>query len=149
MFEIISNAIKYIFVTAIYFFMFSIIRLIYLDIKQSRMGSIVDDNPYIKLVNRSNTLSFQVEEYYSVCDGLTLGRSPKADVAFPDPYLSSVHIIFKSEDGFWSVIDNNSTNGSYVNGERITNVPCAVKTGDLIKCGQLMFIFVEPIENVD
>lgn len=147
MFELISNAIKYIFLTAIYFFMFSIIRLIYLDIKQSRMGSIIDDNPYIKLVNRSNTLSFRVEEYYSVGDGMTLGRSPRADIAFPDPFLSAVHIVFREEDGYWSVLDNNSTNGSFVNGERITNVPCAVKTGDLIKCGQLMFIFVEPSVN--
>ncbi len=147
MFEIISNAIKYIFVTAIYFFMFSIIRLIYLDIKQSRLGSIVDDNPYIKIVNRVSTLPFKVEEYYSVNDGMTLGRSPKADIAFPDPFLSAVHIIFKYENDYWTVVDNSSTNGCYVNGEKISASPCAVKTGDIIKCGQLMFIFIEPNEE--
>ncbi len=147
MFEVISNAVKYIFVTAIYFFMFSIIRLIYLDIKQSRMGSIVDDKPYIKLVNRSNTLPFRVEEYYTVDKGLSIGRSPKADVAFPDPFLSSIHAVFSEHDGYWSIADNNSTNGTFVNGEKIGDDPCALKTGDLIKCGQLMFIFIEPVED--
>lgn len=147
MFELISGLVKYLFVTAIYFFMFSIIRLIYLDIKHNRMGSVVDDNPYIKLMNRRNTVPFRVDEHYTIKDKCTMGRSPKADIALADPFMSQIHIQFlKDEDG-WSVVDNNSTNGTFVNGEKISSEPCAVKTGDLIKCGQLIFIFVEPVEE--
>ena len=47
----------------------------------------------------------------------------------------------------FTIIDNNSTNGTFVNGEKIGAEPCALKTGDLIKIGQLIFIFVEPTED--
>lgn len=145
MFEFLSGLIKYLFVTAIYFFMFSIIRLIYLDIKQSRMGTINDDNPYIKLVNRRSSVPFRVEESYTIKEGTTIGRGGAAEITIPDPFLSNVHLqFFTDDDGFWNVADNNSTNGSFVNGERVLRDPCAVKTGDLIKIGQLNFIFVEP-----
>ncbi len=145
MYEILANIIKYLFVTAIYFFMFSIIRLIYLDIRRSRMGTIRDDNPYLKLLNRRNDLPFRVEESYSIQDKTTLGRGAEADITIPDPFLSGVHMQFIKEDDSWAVLDNNSTNGTMVNGDSIQKEPCALKTGDLIKAGQLNFIFVEPI----
>ena len=144
MFEILSGIIKYIFVTAIYFFMFAIIRLIYFDIKRSRMGTIIDDEPYIKLINRRDTLKFRVEESYTIKDKTTVGRGAKASLIIPDPFLSSVHVQFKKEGNDFLLIDNKSTNGSFVNGEKLGKEPCLIKTGDLIKIGQLMFIFVEP-----
>lgn len=145
MYEILANIIKYLFVTAIYFFMFSIIRLIYLDIRRSRMGTVSDDNPYLKLLNRRADLSFRVEESYSVADKTTLGRGAEADITIPDPFLSGIHMQFIKEEENWAVLDNDSTNGTIVNGDQIEKEPCALKTGDLIKAGQLNFIFVEPI----
>ncbi len=144
MFEFLASIIKYLFVTAIYFFMFSIIRLIYFDIKRTRMGTVIDDEPYIKLINRRNTIKFRVEESYSIKDKVTVGRGAKASVIIPDPFLSSVHVQFRKEGNDFVIIDNNSTNGTFVNGEKLSNEPCLIKTGDLIKIGQLMFIFVEP-----
>ena len=148
MYEILATVIKYLFVTAIYFFMFSIIRLIYLDIRQSRMGTVTDDNPYLKILNHRNTLPFRVEESYAVGDKTTLGRNSQSDIAIPDPFLSSVHLQFiKEGKDSWAVLDNASTNGTVVNGDKIENEPCALKTGDIISAGQLKFIFVEPTEN--
>lgn len=145
MYEFLVNIIKYLFVTAIYFFMFSIIRLIYLDIRRSRMGSIRDDRPYIKLLNRRTDLNFRVEESYTINDKTTLGRGAEASITIADPFLSGVHLQFIKEGDDWAVIDNDSTNGTMVNGEIIEKEPCAVKTGDLIKAGQMNFIFVEPV----
>ena len=144
MFEILSTIVKYIFVTAIYFFMFSIIRLVYFDIKRNRMGTIVDDEPYLKLVNRRSTLKFRVEESYSIRDKSTVGRGARADIIIADPFLSSVHVQFLREGDSFVLVDNNSTNGTFVNGEKVEGEPCLIKTGDLIKIGQLMFIFVDP-----
>ncbi len=144
MFEILSSIIKYAFVTAIYFFMFGIIRLIYFDIKRTRMGSVIDDEPYIKLINRRSTLKFRVEESYSIKDKSTVGRGAKASIIIPDPFLSSVHAQFRKEGDGFVLIDNDSTNGTFVNGEKLEDAPCLIKTGDLIKIGQLMFIFVYP-----
>ena len=147
MFEVISTIVKYIFITIIYFFMFSIIRLIYLDIKQSRLGSVFDDGVYIKLMNKRHTVPFSVEETYNIKDGSVIGRGARADIMIPDPFLSTAHAVFKKEEDMFTIADNNSTNGTFVNGEKITAEPCALKTGDLIKAGQLIFIFVEPAEE--
>ncbi len=147
MFELISTLLKYVFITIIYFFMFSIIRLIYLDIKQSRLGSVIDDSVYIKLMNKRHTVPFMVEETYNIKDGSVIGRGAKASIIISDPFMSTVHAVFKKEGDMFTIADNNSTNGTFVNGERIGAEPCALKTGDLIKVGQLIFIFVEPTED--
>ena len=149
MYEIISGLLKYLFITAIYFFMFSIIRLIYLDIKHSRMGTVVDDDPYIKLMNRIKSVPFRVEESYSIKSKYTIGRGAKNDISIPDPFMSTLHAQFLKVHDAWTLVDNKSTNGTFVNGEQLGNAPCALKTGDLIKIGQLMFVFVEPIFNED
>ena len=149
MFEIISGLLKYLFITAIYFFMFAILRLIYLDIKHSRMGTVVDDNPYIKLMNRIKSVPFRVEESYSIKNKSTIGRGAKSDIIIPDPFMSNIHAQFLKIDDMWTLVDNESTNGTFVNGEQIGDDPCAIKTGDLIKIGQLMFVFVEPIFDED
>ena len=147
MFELVSTLLKYVFVTIIYFFMFSIIRLIYLDIKQSRLGSVIDDSVYIKLMNKRHTVPFMVEETYNIKDGSVIGRGAKANIVISDPFMSTIHATFKKVDNFYTISDNNSTNGTFVNGEKIGAEPCAIKTGDLIKLGQLIFIFVEPTEE--
>ncbi len=73
MFNILSLLFKYIFIIIIYMFIFSIIRLIYLDIKG--MGSIaMEDDTYLKLINRKDSLPYKIEEYYSIEENLTLGR---------------------------------------------------------------------------
>lgn len=135
---------KYLMVLVVFFFMYSIIRMIYLDIKKSRMGTVNDDRPYIKLLNRRHSLSFQVEELYSVQDRMTLGRGLHSDITIRDPYLSTLHIQFLEKEGQWYVLDNKSTNGTEVNGNYIKGTSSPLKTGDLIRLGQLQFIFMEP-----
>ena len=148
MFGILSDIMKYIFITIIYYFMFSIIKLISLDIKNGRMGAFKDDQPFIKpLCNRSKN-SFKVEEMYNLEDGFIVGRGKKANIMIKDPFLSASHAEFsKDSDDEWQISDLKSTNGTYVNEEKIEKEPCAIKTGDIIKMGQLSYIFVKPKEE--
>ena len=111
------------------------------------MGSIIDDSTYIKLMNKRNTVPFPVEESYNIDNNTTIGRGAKSKITIMDPFLSTIHAQFKKDNSGFSIIDNGSTNGTFVNGEKINNEPCALKTGDLIKMGQLIFIFVEPVEE--
>lgn len=138
---------KYAMVLVVFFFMYSIIRMIYLDIKKSRMGTVNDDRPYIKLLNRRHSLSFHVEELYSVQDGMTLGRGLHSDITIRDPYLSTLHIQFLEKEEKWYILDNKSTNGTEVNGDYIRGTSAPLKTGDLIRLGQLQFIFMEPTKQ--
>jgi protease PrsW len=74
---------------------------------------------------------------YEITDGyLTFGRSEKCNVQFaPDERIvSSNHAYIQFlNDGFY-LVDNNSTNGSFVNGERVQKI--RLNSGDKIGFGR-------------
>ena len=47
-----------------------------------------------------------------------IGRSSRVDVVFADDSVSGRHATLDRRDGAWSIADHDSTNGSYVDGER-------------------------------
>jgi pSer/pThr/pTyr-binding forkhead associated (FHA) protein len=51
---------------------------------------------------------------------LSIGRTNQADIAINDPGLSRVNSFLENKDGEVWIYDENSTNGTFVNGERIT-----------------------------
>jgi hypothetical protein len=62
-----------------------------------------------------------------------IGRSPECDLALPVPAVSKVHAEVQFQDGRWWLIDLQSRNGTYLNGERIDRAPlptsCKVELG--------------------
>jgi pSer/pThr/pTyr-binding forkhead associated (FHA) protein len=58
-------------------------------------------------------------------------------VRLPLPDVSRRHCRFVWRDGVWQVIDMNSLNGVFVNGERVQQVP--LRTGDMIRLGGFTF----------
>lgn len=72
---------------------------------------------------------------YRVEDVLMLGRSPQADIVVDDPYASEFHMRFVTGDEGLVLHDLGSTNGSYVNGRRVTAPQVLVK-GDAVQVGK-------------
>jgi serine phosphatase RsbU (regulator of sigma subunit) len=66
---------------------------------------------------------------------ITIGRSPGQDIVLRDPFVSRQHAIVIKEDGTYTVVDQNSSHGTYVNGVRVQRV--ALKSGDLLQLGSL------------
>lgn len=67
---------------------------------------------------------------------IVIGRSAGADIRLPFRTVSEVHATIRLEGGDYFVIDNNSTNGTRVNGERlIPDRPKALRNGDEIEVG--------------
>jgi hypothetical protein len=66
---------------------------------------------------------------------VTLGRGGRADIRISDPTrkLSRCHAAFCFDGERVMIVDLNSTNGTYLNGERIESAPIA--EGDLIEMG--------------
>jgi V8-like Glu-specific endopeptidase len=67
---------------------------------------------------------------------ITIGRHPLSDVRF-DPQedlVSTRHAELRAADGVWTIHDQDSTNGTFVNGERI-HEPRRVGAGDTISLG--------------
>ena len=51
---------------------------------------------------------------------ITIGRTEQNDVCFSSPVVSSKHAILSYKNGKWIVQDTNSSNGTFVNGQRVT-----------------------------
>ena len=65
---------------------------------------------------------------------IMIGRDTKCDVSMMDEALSAHHARLSHHHGQWWLEDLNSTNGTYLNREKLTT-PAVVITGDLFKCG--------------
>lgn len=67
---------------------------------------------------------------------LTVGRNPQNNVVLSDPMVSVRHLELRQYDnGQYSAIDLNSTNGTYVNGQRIQG-EVLLRRGDKVRIGQ-------------
>jgi hypothetical protein len=72
---------------------------------------------------------------FAVRGGVVLGRSSDADIVLADPYASDFHLRFGTENGDVIVNDLGSTNGTYVNGRRISS-PVTLSRGDAVQVGK-------------
>ncbi len=67
-------------------------------------------------------------------DEATIGRNLDCSIPVPDIKLSRIHCIVTNEGGDFQVLDNNSTNSTYVNGNKI-EIITSLKEGDVIEIG--------------
>ena len=51
---------------------------------------------------------------------LHFGRNDDNDIVIPSKYVSKYHGVFQKENGVWKIIDNQSTNGLLINGNRFS-----------------------------
>src|SRR5919197_5407369 len=68
-------------------------------------------------------------------ESITLGRAATNDLALSDTYVSNVHARIFMKDGSWWVEDLGSTNGTYMNRDKVA-VPTPVGPGDQIRLGK-------------
>nr|WP_223875333.1 FHA domain-containing protein [Nanchangia anserum] len=66
---------------------------------------------------------------------IRVGRSAACSLVIDDSYASSQHARFYKSDGVWHVEDLGSTNGTFVDGERLTS-PRQLAIGMEVRIGQ-------------
>ena len=70
----------------------------------------------------------------------TLGREQKDNtVVLDNPQISRRHVQIVNQNGVYTVSDLRSTNGTFVNGQRVTTAP--LNDGDLLNIGPYRFMF--------
>jgi DNA-binding NtrC family response regulator len=85
-------------------------------------------------------------------DLITFGRGPeraatrarsgavrRLDVRLPGGTVSSAHARLTRSEAGWVLVDESSKNGTFVNGERITQA--ALRDGDLLEIGPVLLVF--------
>lgn len=96
-------------------------------------------SPGFLVVDEGRTLSSVVP----LRDGLTIGRNMGCDLVIDEANVSRVHARVVCRSGEWCIEDNNSTNGLYVNGQRVDAVK--LQFGDEIKIGTARLIYKETL----
>lgn len=77
-----------------------------------------------------------LRRYYNLQDDTVtdLGRSPEATIAIDDTSVSRIHARIECRDHAWWIVDTGSSNGTFVNAERIDQR--RLQHGDRILLGQ-------------
>ncbi len=125
------NIIKLLFLLLLFLFLWQIARSI-----RSHVGSNPGtqiEGPGVELViltgeGEANRVRIRPQ-------GHVIGRSSDADIQISDPYSSEFHARVGMQDGQVVVYDLGSTNGTYVNGRRVTS-PTSVSCGDTVQIGK-------------
>lgn len=128
--DVILALLRIIFLGLVYLFVWQVARAIgsHLGIsvrRQRKEGSRV-------LFVRSES---QQGQEFEVGDVVVLGRSDETDVVLDDPYASEFHLRLVSQENGMMLHDLGSTNGTYVNGRRVS-APTELKRGDTIQVGK-------------
>lgn len=72
-------------------------------------------------------------------DTLTIGRSSESALVIRDDYTSSHHARLLLRGDSWAIQDLDSTNGTFVAGQRVTGGPVGLSLGTPIKVGATTF----------
>jgi ABC transport system ATP-binding/permease protein len=59
---------------------------------------------------------------FAPSDDVVIGRDVRADVRIPHPRISRSHVILRYLDGGWVAVDDNSSNGIFVEDQRVQSV---------------------------
>ena len=89
------------------------------------------------------------EEYLIVDQSpFRVGRRPENDAQISRPDVSGVHAEFRFENDAWWLHDNKSTNGTFLNGKRMTD-PICLKIGDIVHFATQGYQVVPSVENAE
>jgi pSer/pThr/pTyr-binding forkhead associated (FHA) protein len=69
---------------------------------------------------------------------IRIGRDTNCDLSMMDETMSAHHARIVHHHGQWWLEDLNSTNGTYLNREKLTT-PAVIISGDEFKCGNTLF----------
>lgn len=89
------------------------------------------------------------KSFFLAKESTVLGRELTAEICIGETHISRRHTEFKvTKDGI-QVMDLGSTNGTYVNDQKVES-PVTIKDGDLIRCGSTILKFLREgkIENI-
>jgi len=99
-------------------------------------ASVVADVPVTLIVKRRGEPDLPAV----VFDGprVVIGRGSACDLRVPDTSISGRHASIRAHGAQWVVVDEGSTNGTRLNGEKLaTQSPRPLKTGDLLLLGRI------------
>lgn len=140
LYTILASLFKYIFVIIVLYFIYLIVRMIYLDIEQMPTDS-RGSGAYLHLITSKKKLNFDVQSEYPLYQTNTIGRDAGNHIAIAYPFLSGHHATIFLRDGSYFIQDLGSANGTLLNGSRVEG-ELPLKNKDIISLVDLEFVFM-------
>ena len=104
--------------------------------------SISEDNTVLRIIGGPAS----GEEHVLEKNEYTIGRTASASLVVPDIMISRNHVRIYAENGDWHIQDLNSTNGTWIQGNRLSDiVPLPMKTA--VRIGDTLFEVFRPEEE--
>jgi pSer/pThr/pTyr-binding forkhead associated (FHA) protein len=128
--NIVFIGLRYLFVGLLYIFLILVVRAIYRDMRKKK------EQPQLVVI----TADRNVGARYMLSGEVLIGRAANSSVVIDDTYASQQHARIYASNGAYCVEDLGSTNGTYVNGRKIS-YPLELRVGDRIKIGKTVFEF--------
>ncbi len=69
-----------------------------------------------------------------------IGADPRCGIVVDDPLASATHAVISGRSGYFKIIDRNSTNGVFVDGERVLGERM-LRTGMRLRIGHTTFVW--------
>lgn len=137
--NIVFIGLRYLFVGLLYVFLILVVRGIYRDMREpepARARRKKKEQPQLVVI----TADRNVGARYVLSDEVSIGRAANSSVPIDDTYASQQHARIYPSNGAYCVEDLGSTNGTYINGRKIS-YPLELRVGDRIKIGKTVFEF--------
>jgi pSer/pThr/pTyr-binding forkhead associated (FHA) protein len=139
--NIVFIGLRYLFVGLLYIFLILVVRAIYRDMREpaepsARARRKKKEQPQLVVI----TADRNVGARYMLSGEVLIGRAANSSVVIDDTYASQQHARIYASNGAYCVEDLGSTNGTYVNGRKIS-YPLELRVGDRIKIGKTVFEF--------
>jgi len=131
---------RILFVVLIYLFLLRILTVMLADLRSKGiLPKTESDYGCLEVLNGSGMLP-KGRKIRIDSRGLTIGRGKYNDIVIPDHYCSLQHAELKHSNGITTIEDLGSTNGTWVNGERI-DTQVQLVPNDFIKIGSVTFLY--------
>ncbi|MEX0833397.1 MAG: FHA domain-containing protein [Actinomycetota bacterium] len=135
--------LKYAFLALLYFFIYRAIRTVASDLSVRRKQPKEKRQRAPKTASRGKAPLVVVVRSgegrklgrFKLSGPLQIGRGDGSDIRLDDTYVSEHHARLYAKNGSWCIEDLGSTNGTYLNGQRITGA-AELHAGDEVRIGQ-------------
>jgi pSer/pThr/pTyr-binding forkhead associated (FHA) protein len=129
-------ALRLILAIALYCFLGWALLTLWRELKQQANRLSIQKQPGITVETRRG--QDKISQSHFTQNEVMIGRDTNCDLAVMDEALSAHHARIIFHHGQWWLEDLNSTNGTFLNHEKLI-VPAVVITGDEFKCGNTLF----------
>jgi pSer/pThr/pTyr-binding forkhead associated (FHA) protein len=139
----VLTVLKIVFLALLYFFVYRAFRAVVVDLRggaRATRGRRSGAPPRGTKARPPRTLAVLDDkgrrlQEHRLGGTIQIGRADACQVQLDDTYVSSFHARLYPQDGSWYVEDLGSTNGTYVNQQRVTS-PSEVQAGDRLRVGK-------------